>query len=220
MKSFNLKLIIYDIIPFVAVCVLIFFFCKPFKNDQSQSSAQILFPIDSLATTNSGVATHNSFLISVLLERESTADQLLSSGTTDLTQIRNINLAIIGIILTLTYSDNRRKRIGEIIILTLLPFMLYNEVSREDELIRHNIKNQATHLAIQKILNSNHSMSPWYEIDYRETEKQLQIASEHSLMRKFSLASQLNISRIIFYMMPWILIYISATVKSRKKTIA
>jgi hypothetical protein len=209
-----------DLVPvLMIIIVIVFHFVGPpdaaIKND-----TPILFLVDSLKYSKLDIASHNSALISALLQREATDQQSYASALADQGQTRNMYFAIIAVLLAITYSDNSRKRIGETVILVLIVLMCYVDVHLEDQLKRSDEKNQVTHKAVDSLLNAPEASFAWYRLDYRQTENQLKKASQESLLRKLRLGSQLNVERCVFYIIPWILVYIIATSHLRRKNTA
>jgi hypothetical protein len=206
-----------DLVPFLLIIILLVFHCLGPPDSAIKNDTPILFPVDSLKHTKLDIASHNSALISALLQREATDQQSYVSALADQGQTRNIYFAIIAVVLTITYSDNSRKRIGEIVILVLIVLMCYVDVHLEDQLKRSDDKNQVTHNAVNSLVNAPEASFTWYRLDYRQTENQLKKASQESFCRKLRLGSQFNIERLVFYIIPWILVYIIATLDLRRK---
>ena len=95
---------------------------------------------------------------------------------------------------------------SELIILGLIPSFLYINSDIEERQTRAVESNEITHNAIEELVNSNKSSMLWFRLDCTYRDNQLKNIP-HPLIRKFRRAAHPTPESIVFYWLPWILVF-------------
>jgi hypothetical protein len=171
--------------------------------------------IDSSITNANLILSHNSSVIALLQQREATDAQLFASSEEELRQLRNIYIAIIAVLLPMIFigrtKEDEKNRfdiagIASLITLVLIPSFLYVNSDIEERLTRSDDANKITHRSLESLINSSQLSTLWYRVDYTNRNNQLEHIA-HPLMRKFRRAARPMPETLIFYWLPWIIVF-------------
>jgi hypothetical protein len=169
---------------------------------------EILRPIDSVRVSTSVAGTHNSTLIGIIEGRYIGAGTLDASRADTRMQARIFYAAILaGLVLLLFRDDHKMKRRVGLFLLVLTSVMYALDVHLEDlnkrQLDAASIFGRAT----EGLINQTPGDSTWFALTFRRMEEEMGKASETGLWRKSRAATRPNVEQIIYYFIPWFVVY-------------
>ena len=218
---FGLKcFLLVDIISLTIVaifCVLGYVCYKPISSD-----IPILFHTDTLHVSYKDILINNSNLISTLQEREVSDRNSVTSQDDGIRATRSIFVGLMGILLVLIF--NKKKRHTDhiyILILGLILTFFFLDIHLDDLKYRSALNQHTNSIALDTILEHSTIDTSWFYLDYGIRNSKIDSLGEFSIRfsRKIHSVFELppKIDRIIFYLLPLILVYLVLTKKNREK---
>ncbi len=216
------KLIFWDyfLLIVVAIAVIVAFQGSP-PLPVDTSSLRLLVRIDSLSTADNNSAQHNAQLLSVLQQESSSAAIARTASEGGAMQARIIFISFLAALVTLVSKVETMQltRIVYLSLLFLMASMFFLDVQNEDSRNIQYVHDSVTGAEIHRLANINPADLSWYQLSYKEDS-----ARFHAVytipgrwMRKAQVACQPNSGRIVFFVLPWFLVYWFARPTFRRK---
>jgi hypothetical protein len=210
-KIVSIKFIGILMLLIVPLGIMLWFHNCPEPEKPMDPDTNILLPIDSSFGYNSQIASHNNILISLLKAREATNTSCNVSHEESRRQIRNIYFGILALVLSQLIRKNRKSALAIYSITLVYTILVYGlDIHLEDMSNREIISNVISSNALEFLINSKSTERIEYIINPKPMKEQYKKAGEtcSRWYRKLWLASRLDPERILYYIFPWITIYI------------
>jgi hypothetical protein len=169
-----------------------------------------------LQATRLELSNHNLNLISSLKMRESLGANSILSSEGGVRQTRSIYIGIIGVLLTFLFNRNGNRK-TYIVLLSLIILFYGLDIHLVDLIQRSSDVKQITSDALDLIVKQNPTDSIWYNINYSLRDSQFPKFHDTRIFRKLNSAFHPNIDQMVFFIFPFIAIYIGSTFPYRKK---
>ena len=216
MINLYLKLKYLFCLDFVIVIFLIILFtCTKIFYNPIKLDSPILVADSTLKCTFSELSQHNLNLISSLEMRETLGANSILSNNDGLRQTRSIYIGVIGILLTFIFTRRDNNK-AYIIILSLIVLFYGLDIHLKDLIQRSIDSNQITSHALDSIVKQKPIDNIWYNIDYSKRNLQYPNIRDARIFRKLNAAFNPNIVQIVFFLFPFVAIYMILTIKYRK----
>jgi hypothetical protein len=148
--------------------------------------------------------------------RETIGNNSILASDDGLRQTRSIYIGIIGILLTFVFSkQNYQKAYVIILILVILFYGL--DIHLSDLIQRTRDSNQMTAHALNQIVKQTPIDCTWYDIDYSKIKAQSHEVESVRIFRKMNAAFNPDFVQMVFFLFPFIAIYIMSTWNYRKE---
>lgn len=196
--------------------LLIIYFTVPIEQIKFNSS--ILIQVDSTKATSNSILNHNERLISSLQVRESLDANSMFSQIDGIRQTRSIYVAIIGIILTLIFSNSKIERVFVYLSLLVIIFIFYGlDIHLEDLLERSKQTKDLTSNALNTLINEVPQDSIWYELNYKSRNIEFEKLSTTSFCRKLiNMFHPSDAVHVILYIIPLPIFYLFFAYSTKK----
>jgi hypothetical protein len=189
----------------IPLVILIIVFYLGLSPNKSKIDAPIIVA-DSVKLSSAMAISHNSALISIITEREATDRQLLTASFDGLRQTRSIYIVILAALSSLAFGGNSKNTVMVIILVVILS-MYFLDVHAEDLLTRQKEGMRISTNALIKMTNLCLSDTTRYLLTYEKMDAQFEDAKSGSLLRKLYIAFHPDLERIIFYILPLLLVF-------------
>ena len=181
----------------------------------------ILTPVKSLSFAGNNANVHNSVLLSVLLQKSSKATTSRSGSEAPAVPAPIIFSAILAALVPILFKLRAQQPSWQILamLLFLIALLFFLDVLREDA-TRINFQwDSITDSDIQRLTNVTFADTTWYELTYDTVGRrfeQIHNGGWSGPWRKIRLACQLKMERIIYFIVPWFLVYLFARTTFRQ----
>ena len=210
----SINVLLLSLLFILVICTKVFY-------NSVKLDSQILFADSTLKVTPSKLSQHNLDLISTLQMRETLGHNSILSSNDGLRQTRSIYIGVIGVLLTFIFSKlNDKNQIANnkvyIIILILIVLFYGIDVHLKDLKQMITDSNKITSSSLDFIVKQKPPDYIWYNIDYSKRNLQYPEIKNARIFRKLNEAFNPDITEIVFFILPFISIYILMSFKYLK----
>ena len=167
--------------------------------------------VDSMSVLLFQAKEHNENLLHNIADQKAVSMTILGAIDNARIQSRLFYSVIIAAILTIMFTVTREHRSSvAVIALLVIGSMYLLEISLSDQFIRQIAKGGVITSAEEKFLNMPPKDSTWYTLDNVSLDSAATSASQRQdrRVRKLQLALQPNLEQLIYYALPFVLIFL------------
>ncbi len=204
-------------LEFALFCIIIIIHQGGKPNYPINPNTDILIAKDSSKNYNDQFFQHNSELISLLQERETTGDNLTSSSEEGRRQTKTIYIAVFAILIPTLLNKDRINKIPILIGLSIYIMIMYGlDVHQEDMFKRGQLTQGITHHALESLIDTTAKGNIRYLLNYKAASAQWDSAGKSMsdrFYRKLWYAGDMNPEHVVYYIIPWVLLFFYSVCK-------
>lgn len=182
----------------------------------------ILQRVDAFSVRGNNANAHNLTLLSVLQQKNASAKATRAASESGAMQARIIFASFLAALVSLASKLVADKINWQIyaFFLFLIALMFFLDVLHEDAAHIHFSYDSVTEKEIHNLANASPADTSWYVLSYNTVNARFDLVYDWPgrWARKARIACEPNPERLIFFMLPWLLVYYLACRDYRDKT--